>query len=64
MATTTTLSFTADAGGISLGGSRFFGPPAELVTADFKNREPIAWAVATEFNVNSTGTGTVTISVA
>ena len=64
MATTTTLSFTADAAGIDLDGRRFFGPPSELATDDFRRREPIGWAVATEFNVNATGSGTVTISVA
>ena len=64
MATTTTLSFTVDAAGLDLDGRRFFGPPSELATDDFKRREPIAWAVATEFNVNATASGTVTISVA
>ncbi len=44
MATSTTVSFTAAAGGFNLGGSRFFGPPAEVATVDFQGREPVAWA--------------------
>ena len=64
MATSTTVSFTADAGGFNLGGSRFFGPPAEVATDDFQGREPVAWAAAKEFLVNGATSGTVTITAA
>ena len=69
MSTTTTVSFTADAGKFTLAGSpsagsRSFGPPAEVATADFKHREPVAWAAATEFLVNGVTSGNVTITAA
>ena len=64
MATTVTVSFTADAGKITLGGSRTFGPPAEVATGDFKAREPVGWAAANEFLVNGATSGTVTITAA
>ena len=64
MAITVTVSFTADAGGFDLAGERFFGPPAQVATDDFKGREPAAWAAAEEFNVNGTTSGTVTITAA
>ena len=62
--TSTTVSFTAKTGEIVLNGSRFFGNPAELLTADFKAREPVAWAAAQEFNTNGTTSGTVTVTAA
>ncbi len=64
MATTITVAFTADAGGFTLGGSRSFGPPAEVATDDFSRREPVAWAAAQEFLVNSATSVNVTITAA
>ena len=64
MAVSTTVTFTADTGKLVLGGNRTFSPPAELVTADFQGREPVAWAAAQEFQVNGTTSGTVTITAA
>ena len=61
MSTTISISFTANTGGITLGG-RSFGNPTELVKGDFRNREPVAWAAATEFLRNGTTAGTVTIT--
>ena len=63
MATSTTVAFTADAGKFTIGG-RTFGPPAEVAGLDFKGREPVAWAAAQEFLVNSVTSGTVTITAA
>ena len=63
MAVSTTVSFTADAGKLVLG-SRTFGPPAEVATGDFQNREPVAWAAMREFVDNGTTSGTVTITAA
>ena len=62
MTTTISISFTADAGGFDLDGSRFFGAPAEHVSEDFKRREPVAYAAAHEFVSLGTTSGTVTIT--
>ena len=62
MSTSTTVSFTADAGKLVLDGSRHFGPPAEIATDDFKGREPLAWAAAQEFNVNGTASGNIVVT--
>lgn len=62
MTTTVTINFTANAGGFDLDGSKFFGPPAELANSDFKTRDPIAWAVAQEFNNLGTTSGVITIT--
>ena len=62
MSTTLTINFTANAGDFDLDGSKFFGPPAELANSDFKTRDPIAWAVAQEFNNLGTTSGVVTIT--
>ena len=59
---TITISFTADAAGIALGGSKFYGPPAELSKGDFKTQHPAAYTVAQEFLDNGTTSGTVTIT--
>ncbi len=59
---TTTISFTADAAGIGLGGSKFYGPPAELSKNDVKTQDPVAYTVAQEFLDNGTTSGTVTIT--
>ena len=69
MASSTTVAFTATAGSVVLtqadGGARVLGAPADILkSTDFKTRDPIAWVVASEFNENSTGSGTVTISAA
>ena len=61
MATSTTVSFTADAGKFTVG-ARTFGPPAEVAGDDFKGREPVAWAIAQEFNNLGTTSGTVTVT--
>ena len=62
---TTTQTFTADAGKVVLDGRRQFGAPAELArNGDFKRREPAAWAAADEFVVNGTTSGTVTTTAA
>lgn len=62
MSTTLTINFTADAGGFDLDGERFWGPPAEVATEDFKGREPAAWAAASEFNNLGTTSGVITIT--
>ncbi len=62
MTTTVTINFTASAGGFDLDGKKFFGPPAELADADFQTRDPVAWAVAQEFNNLGTTSGTVTVT--
>ncbi len=62
MTTTVTINFTADDGSVALDGSKFFGPPAELLQGDFKRREPVAWAAAHEFVDLGTTSGVVTIS--
>ena len=62
--TTVTVTFTAKTGEVVLGGSRFFGNPADLVKGDFARREPIAAAAAQEFLSNGTTAGTVTITAA
>ncbi len=69
MATSTTVAFTATAGRIVLteadGGARELGAPAHLLKApDYRTRDPIGWVVASEFDVNSTASGTVTITAA
>ena len=62
MTTTVTISFTANAGGVALDGQKFFGAPAELAGSSLKTTNPIAWAVAQEFNNLGTTSGTVTIT--
>ena len=62
MSTTVTISFTATAGSLVMGGSHTYGPPAELAKDDFKTRDPVAWAAAQEFNNLGTTSGVVTIT--
>lgn len=62
MTTTVTISFTANAGGFDLDGEKFFGPPGDLATGNFKSSNPVAYAVAQEFNNLGTTSGTVTIT--
>lgn len=62
MTTTVTINFTADAGGVGLDGSKFFGPPADLMNTDIKTSNPVAWAAAQEFLSLGTTSGTVTIT--
>ena len=57
------ISFTATDGSVVLDGGRHFGAPAELVKGgDFRRREPIAYAAATEFLSSGTTSGTVTVT--
>ena len=62
MTTTVTISFTANAGGLDLDGEKFFGPPGDLAGSSLKATNPVAWAVAQEFNNLGTTSGTVTIT--
>ncbi len=62
MSTTLTINFTADAGGVALDGSKFYGPPAEIAKSDFQTHNPVAWAAAQEFLSLGTTSGVVTIT--
>lgn len=62
MTTTVTINFTADAGGVALDGSKFYGPPAEIAKADFLTQNPVAWTAAQEFLSLGTTSGVITIS--
>ena len=58
---TFSISFTADAGSITIGNA-VYGPPAELSNTDVKTHFPLVFAVAQEFVANGTTSGTVTIT--
>ena len=66
MTVTVTISYTASASEVVIdsesGGSRSFGPPAEIVRGDLKTRDPVAWAAAQEFNLNGTTSANVVVT--
>ena len=58
---TFSISFTADAASITIG-NQVYGPPAELVRNDVQTHQPLAYAVAQEFQANGTTSGTVVVT--
>lgn len=62
MSTTITIAFTASPGGISLDGSKFYGPPADLMNSALRTTDPLAWIVANEFLNTGATSGSVVIT--
>ena len=66
MTTTVSVTFTADATGVTLDTgndhSRSVGLVAGGATEDLKHKDPLAWAAFTEFDTLGTTSGVITIS--